>query len=204
MSGQTWTERELKRSEFINRELRSEIRELRAKLAAIESEQVDANPCAIISKDDGRDYGRFFLTPISNCGKFETMKMLNFWSNPQEIPTKTHPFAWLLKFISSRPQGCSTPADWLDHAHDHLTALGELPAGFPRSVDLIPDLVARFPESRASYVLAFVHCRALCLHFVQAARRQVMMSSRDGRAHQVIDARLPSHVRRNLIARLDG
>ena len=43
MSGQTRTDRELKRAEFVNRELQAEIRELRAKIAAIESEQVDAN-----------------------------------------------------------------------------------------------------------------------------------------------------------------
>lgn len=176
---------------------------LAAALMAMGIAPDDANPCAIISKDDGRDYGRFFLTPISNCGKFETMKLLYFWSNPEEL-SDCHPFAWLLDFISKRPQGCSTPADWLDHAHDHLTALGDLPRQFPRSLDLIPDMVTRLPEARPSYVLAFVHCRALCLDLVKRARRQVMMRSRDGRSANVIDANLPRTVRNNLIARLDG
>lgn len=164
----------------------------------------EVTPCSIISKADGRDYGRFFLTPISNCGKFEAMKLLHFWSHPNAIPTANHPFGWILEFISGRPQGCSTPDDWLDYAHDHLTAIGEIPAGFPRGVDMIPDLVARFPEARASYVLAFVHCRALCLDLVKRARRQVLMKSRDGLSANIIDSRLPRHVRNNLIARLDG
>lgn len=177
---------------------------LAAALMAMGIAPDDAYPCAIISKDDGRDYGRFFIGPISNCGKFETMKLLHFWSHPDEIPGDRHPFGWLLAFIAARPRGCSTPQDWLDYAHDHLTALGELPAGFPRNLDHIPDIVARAPESRASYVLAFAHCRALCLQLVRDARRQVMMKSRDGRSANVIDSRLPRHVRNNLIARLDG
>lgn len=164
----------------------------------------ELQPCVIISKEDGRDYGRFFITPISNCGKFETMKLMEYWTHPGKLPSASHPFGWVLKFIRERPHGCKAPADWLDHAHDHLAALGELPGGFPRVIDDVPGIVARFPEARASYVLAFVHCRALCLQLVRDARRQVLMSSRDGRSHQVIDARLPAHVRNNLIARLDG
>jgi hypothetical protein len=106
--------------------------------------------------------------------------------------------------VKARPAGCKSPADWLDHAHDHLQGIRELPTGFPRRMDDIPDMIARAPEARASYVLAFVHCRALCLSLVDRARRQVLMSSRDGRSHQIIDSRLPRHVRNNLIARLDG
>lgn len=177
---------------------------LAAALMAMGIPPDDFNPCSIISKDDGRDYGRFFIGPISNCGKFETMKLLHYWSFPSETPGVSHPFGWLLDFIGKRPQGCSTPNDWLDHAHDHLAAIGELPTGFPRNLDHIPDIVARAPEARASYVLAFAHCRALCLQLVKDARRQVLMRSRDGRSAQVIDARLPRGIRNNLIARLDG
>jgi hypothetical protein len=164
----------------------------------------DIQPCAIISKQDGKDYGRFFLTPISNCGKFETMKLLDLWTHPEKMPNQRHPFAWILELINSRPHVCRSSTDWLDHAHDHLQSIGELPTGFPRRMDDIPEMIARAPEARASYVLAFVHCRALCLSLVDRARRQVLMSSRDGRSHQIIDNGLPRHVRNNLIARLDG
>ena len=160
-----------------------------------------ASPCSIVSRDDGRDYGRFFIGAVSDCGKFETLKLMGYWSDPQQAPSN-HPFAWLLSFISGRPPGCSSVNDWLDYAHDHLAALGELPAGMPRNIHDIPPMTAKAPEARASYVLAFVHCRSLCLHLVRVARREVMLSK--GGAHSIIDSRLPRAIRNNLIARLDG
>lgn len=163
----------------------------------------DHAPCSLISKG-AKDYCRFFVQPISNCGKFETMKLMTFWTDPTQLPAHNHPFGWIMDFIRARPQGCHSPSDWLDYAHDHLTALGELPAGFPRRMDDIPEIAAKHPESRASYVLAFVHCREFCVTLARNARRQVMMTSRDGKSHQIIDTRLPLHQRRNLIARLDG
>ena len=162
-----------------------------------------ADPCKLILKDDGRNYVRFFIGPVSNCGKFEALKMLHFWSNDHEAPTN-HPFAWIMDFITGRPQGCSTSSDWLDYAHDHLTAIGALPQSMPRRLDDIPAITKTAPEARASYVLAFVHCRAFCLDLARNARRQIMMSSADGVSHSIIDSSLPFSIRKELLARLQG
>lgn len=157
--------------------------------------------CAVISKGS-RDYCRFYVQSISNCGKFETMKLMAFWS-ASGAPAN-HPFGWIMDFITARPQGCSSAADWLDHAFDTLSATGNVPKAFPRKMAEIPAMVASLPEARASYLLAFVHCREFCLSLTRQARRQVMMTSGDGERNQIIDSRLPVHVRNNLIARLDG
>lgn len=163
----------------------------------------ERNPCQMILRDDGKSYVRFFVGASSNCGKFETMKMLHLWSNQDEA-SPSHPFGWIMKFISSRPPGCANSSDWLDFAHDFLAASDDLPAKMPRRLDDIPAITKTAPEAKASYILAFVHCRAFCLDLVRNARRQVMMSSQDNVGHSLIDTNLPRNLQRDLIARLQG
>lgn len=164
-------------------------------------EHPHGDSCKLILRG-GSNYARFFLTPISTCGKFATMQVMAYWSDPSDIPSDQHPFGWILEFIRARPDGCRTSGDWLDFAHDFLAARGDLPRGFPRSIDDIGDICKTAPEARASYILAFVHCRRLCLMLVDQARRAVMQSK--GGSHTLIDTTLPRQTRNNLIARLDG
>jgi hypothetical protein len=158
--------------------------------------------CAVIHKDDGKSYGRFFLLPISACGKFETLKLMAEWSAKGTLPA-THPFVWILDFIAKRPQGVSNVADWLAWAHDYLAERGVPKIGLPRGLNDIPDFVAANPENLQGYVFAFVHFRALAFDEFRRAKNQVLMTGKHG-GSTLIDTKLPIATRNNLLARLEG
>jgi len=158
--------------------------------------------CAVIHKDDGKSYGRFFLLPISACGKFETLKLMAEWSAKGTLPA-THPFVWILNFIARRPQGVSNVSDWLAWAHDYLAERGVSKIGLPRGLNEIPDFVAANPENLQGYVFAFVHCRALAFDEFRRAKNQVLMTGKHG-GSTLIDTKLPIATRNNLLARLEG
>lgn len=157
--------------------------------------------CKLILRGS-HNYARFFLMPFSSCGKFLTLDLLAFWSHPEEIPHEEHPFKWIMDFVKARPAGVASAGEWLDFAHDYLRDRGDLPAGFPRDLEAIGGVCAANPEARFSYVLAFVHCRYLCVRIATQARRAVIMSK--GPAHAIIDATLPKKTRDELLSRLDG
>jgi len=158
--------------------------------------------CAVIHKDDGKSYGRFFLLPVSACGKFETLKLMGEWSVKGTLPAN-HPFVWILDFITARPHGCSTVSDWLNFAHVYAGQSGLPKAGLPANVRNIPDFVARNSESLAGHLFAFVHCRGVAQEEFRHAKNQVMMTNQTGGA-TIIDASLPIATRNNLLARLEG
>ena len=157
-------------------------------------------PCTVIHADNGKSYGRFFLLPVSACGKYETLKLLQFWDAPRTTVPATHPFGWVMDFIQARPGDRMTADEWMDHAHDYLAGIGEI-GPHPKNYAAIPDSIAKLPESLSSYLFAFVHCRALCLDLFRRAKQQVYMR-KHGSA--IIDTNLPKQIRNNLIARLDG
>jgi hypothetical protein len=158
-------------------------------------------PCHIIHKDDGKSYGRFMLLSQSIDGKHQIGDLMEGWNNPAGL-AGNHPFAWLMAFIRERPQGVSTPDDWIGYAHDYLAERSKAKPGMPTRLAHIPDFVTAFADDLAGYVFAFIDCRNLAFLEFKAAKHQVMQTR--GRAHAIIDANLSRPIRNEILARLEG
>lgn len=127
------------------------------------------NPAMAVKADNGRDYGRFYLTPVSIDGTVSLELCNQAWNTGKVNPSEKHGqgFQWVMDFIQARPRGVTTRADWLAFAHDHLREHGGmLRWGWPKQLDEIPPFVAKNPETRAGYVFAFVYCRSTCLELI--------------------------------------
>ncbi len=161
------------------------------------------SPCAVINRDNGKTYGRWFLLPTSADGKHDTHKLDRAWSGLEVLPAN-HPFVWLMDFVKhGRGEGCRTIPDWMGAAHDHCRDLEIKANGLPRSLAQVEGLIAKLPEARESYVFAFVHCRDLAFRLYQHERNVQVMQTRGG-ASSLIDVRLPKPARIELLSRLDG
>jgi hypothetical protein len=125
-------------------------------------------PIKLIARDNGKDYTRFHFRMKSICGKYDTHDLSAAWTNHDNFNRENpnHPFAWLMDFIATKPRGCVNADDWQVHAAAFL----ELP------IDAVRKLYAKAaqtcsasPESKASYVVAFIRNRCDMIH---AAKHQ--------------------------------
>ena len=139
----------------------------------------------------------------SACGKYDTHDLSAAWTNHDGFKraNPNHPFSWLMDFIATKPRGCVNADDWQCHAATFL----ELP------IDAVRTLYARAkqtcaasPESKASYVVAFIHNRCDMIH---AAKRQAdkggfkTMQDR-GKSVLMMPAKAPKRIKDFLLSHL--
>lgn len=165
----------------------------------------DREPAALILSDNGQSYGRFYLYPHSEDGRFTTESLMRFWSGLESLEPQD-PFRQISEFIRNRPEGVRTREDWFAYCVDTLASEGIQVPGLT-SIEGIPAYVRSLPESRQSYLLAFVANRSLCVELYKTCKRKIMVSRRHSwnqTAHSLIDTRLDKSIRNNLLSRLEG
>jgi len=113
------------------------------------------NPVELIARDNGRDYTRFHFREVSYCGKYTPEELSSAWTDADQFKAEnpSHPFSVVMGFISSRPQGCSLPDNWMEHAAEYL----QMPVDAVRKTCKGIDAACKAsPESPATYVCAFI------------------------------------------------
>jgi hypothetical protein len=157
-------------------------------------------PVKIIDGGGEKSYASFRVCAYSDDGQHQTDACMGHWSNIEPF-TPDNPFAVVCKFISGRPAGKLSAADWMDYAVDYLQSQGVQLPGL-RQVSDIGSFVAAIPTAPESYVLAFVANRQTCLALYRNATRSVYMQRGD--RHAVIDNTLPKWQRMEILSRLQG
>jgi hypothetical protein len=161
-------------------------------------------PVKVIMSDFQRPYATFKVGESSSDGVHITEHLMLHWSNQKLLP-EVSPFAAICDFIKAKPDGKLSSDDWLDHAVRYLAAQGVSLPGLRRISD-IADFVAKFPKNPESYILAFVANRVVCQDLYHNARRATYQSVvQEGNArHTLIDTKLPTWQRNELLSRLQG
>lgn len=178
---------------------------LAAALMAVGFPLQPGNECeAIACNGHRKPYARWHVMPMSSDGKLDVFRMMQAWSGIGDKLPKDHCFTWVCEFIKyGRGAGCSTNEDWLGAAHDHCRELGLKSDAIAKAAFQKDGEVRTIGDTREAYIMAFVSCRAHALRLWDEEKRVKVMQSRSG-AHTLIDAKLPAHVRNELLSRLDG
>lgn len=158
-------------------------------------------PVTVTLSESMPDRGSWNLCAATIDGDESVATLSAWWTNPKSA-RRDHPFALLMEFISARPTECSGVASWLDHAHAWLARRGLRPINAPRNLAGIKDFVARFNNSKAGYVFAFVWNRQTCLDLYHRANPEIELR-RGGRMTRV-GVNLDKRQAANLIARING
>lgn len=160
-------------------------------------------PIELIARDNGRDYTRFHFLTASHCGKYSPEGLSAAWASPAAFKAESpsHPFAVLMDFISTRPNGCSNQDEWLCHA---ASFLGLSRDATRKTYAGIVKTCKASPESSASYVLAFIRNR---IDLITAAKRLAsdgQFSNMQDRSKSVsiIPAKAPKRIRDFLISHI--
>lgn len=162
------------------------------------------SPVRVIMSDFQRPYASFKIGESSSDGIHITETLMRYWSGEKPLPDD-HPFVKISHFIKGKPEGKLTADDWLSYAVSHLSSQGVSLSGLRRISD-IESFVTRFPKNPESYILAFVANRVVCQDLYHNARRSTYKSvESDGAAkHTLIDSKLPTWQRNELLSRLQG
>lgn len=161
------------------------------------------NPAAIIIKEDGTSYSSFRLMPMSADGKESTGALMDWWSNPHKAK-QGHPFKALMAFLGDAPPGCKRATDWLDFAHQWLSARQQRPPDAPRKIEDIPDFVSRHQGDLAGYIFAVAFNRETCWQEYLIARESPDYLMRRGKAVTKVNHSTPKRIADELITRLKG
>lgn len=144
----------------------------------------------VILSDNGREYCRFFLMPLSLDGQLGTKDLMTAWSS-RSGDGAGHAFGWLMRFLADKPRDVSTLSDWFGWAHDWLRGQREL-GRWPTTLEKASEFVNRHPEDKAGYVFAFLVNRDLCFQLAKAAMESPQVHMRHGRTgHILMDERTP-------------
>jgi len=111
-------------------------------------------PCSVIEAEDGHTYTTFIYLPVGIDGRTISDQLLAHWAGKIALPTDDG-FAQICEFIRARPKGVQRSADLMDFAMKYLSERGEVVMGV-RQFDDIPDFVAKAPNGRAQFILAYV------------------------------------------------
>jgi len=150
--------------------------------------------CAVIAHENGAVYSRYYFEPYSVDGKFETITMSRAWSRMDTLPAD-HPLHWLSSFARQSEKGF-TISDWLGLACD-IYELKHI-----ANVETARQHIAQFPNNAESYCLAFILNRIELYALHKSATQKIYMSK--GKSSAMIDVRLASPQKRELINRLNG
>lgn len=157
-------------------------------------------PCSLIMRDNGENYGRFHLNLISIHGDYHADSIADWWDSPSSCNDAI--FSQLMQFIKAGIKAkCSNASDWLEFAINHLTESGI--TVHPANIRAIPDHIQRDPNSISNHILAYVYNRDHAFRIFQNAKRSIMIT-RNKNDHACIDTNLPRHQQKELLARLEG
>lgn len=162
-------------------------------------------PIAVMESANGQ-YGSWRLLEQSQDGAESTFALMVAWANPSDSPLRPdHPFYDVCAFIKARPRNMSETGDILSFAVDYIKDRGEPLHGL-RSVDDIPSFVDALPDSKASYILAYIFNRQTCFNLFRKARRKLYYEAQDGSntRRALIDSTLPRWQAKELLSRLQG
>lgn len=156
-------------------------------------------PVVVVKRDNGRDYGRFNLEPLSVCGRFSVLRLDKMFGGDAPTNPGEENFAAILAFVKARPSGVRTLDDWYGFACEWLRDQGEtvIPAR-----GAVEDFIKGAPNSMPAHIFAFILNRAHAFDLAKAAcgRPQIMASR--GKAHVLLDERLPRRVKADIYSRL--
>ena len=154
------------------------------------------DPCSIVKRDNGKDYGRFHILTTSLDGSYQSEHLFKMWKERGKNPDAFcdyHEFNFLMDFVTfGRSQGCSSSRDWFEVAHIFLKDRDELSSCYPLTIKDIQKHVELFPNVLSSYVWAFVDNRDHCLKVSKKFSKIKALAS-FGDNHVAIDQHLPKH-----------
>lgn len=163
-------------------------------------------PAQVVKCENGRDYCRWFLAPVSLNGRVSIADTNEAWSKravPEGNPW-LRGFGFVMDFVASRSRAVSTTDDWIAHAHHHLKDKGESGRwSWPRKADQIQDFVAKHPEDRCGYVFAMVVNRDLCMHLWREACEDPRLLLAGSSGHTMLRERAPAW-RKKLLLQMIG
>ena len=160
-------------------------------------------PIELIARDNGKDYRRFHFLRTSPCGKYDVNEMSLAWSDPASFKRENpaHPFALVMDFIATRPNGCGNQDEWLCHAASFLgLSINSIRAAYKD----ITRACAASPESPASYVLAFIRNRMDLIHAIKrkAASGDFSAMQSAGKSVSLISEKAPSRIKNFLLSHI--
>lgn len=161
----------------------------------------EVDPCSLVLRDNGKNYARFHVCPVSIDGAYNAERLMDFWRTPSNCNDAS--FATVMAFVKAgRDNSVTRSSDWLDYAHTYIEEMGGVVRSLPASIADITDFIANDPETSNAHIFAFVYNRDYCWQVVQKARRRIMITR--GNAHAAIDTNLAKWRRNELLARLEG
>ncbi len=161
-------------------------------------------PCTVIESEDGHTYTSFIYLPVGVDGRTLSDHLIAHWVGKIKLPDDDG-FAQVCEFIRARPKGVQRSADLMDFAMKYLADRAE-PVFGVRQFDDIPDFVAKAPNGRAQFILAYVWNRDICYQLHKRAGRSVHMGdmSKTGGRCAIIGHNLPQWQKRELVSRFLG
>ena len=159
-------------------------------------------PVKLISTE-ASDYVRFHMEATSDDGRFDTMELMAAWQGAAQFKRENegHPFTLLMDFIVTRPDGCRSQTDWLEHAADFLeVGMDVVTASIKRAAEVC----RKSPESPISYVVAFLCARAQFVATAQYARKHGHINHMIERGPSIatFSERLPKHQQKEILSRI--
>lgn len=154
----------------------------------------DGNPCSIIAHENGHVYSRYHFLPYSIDGRISIEGVNELWSNMKKCPDN-HPLKYVSDFVCNFEKGM-TIASMFDLAHE-LYDIGHV-----KNNDDAKTHIARFPDNRESYALAFILNRIELYALHKSATKKIYMSK--GKSGLCVDVALQSNKKKELINRLNG
>lgn len=160
-------------------------------------------PLELVARDNGHDYVRFHFSEQSFCGLYTPYELSDAWARPASFKEENpdHPFSSIMDFIASRPRGCETLDDWLDHASAFLV----LPIDAVRTLYRgIAKTCKASPESVASYICAYVRNREDLVNAIRNRGRCGNFSNMmdRGKSVSMIPAKAPKRIRDFLLSHI--
>jgi hypothetical protein len=167
----------------------------------IPSEPIE--PVKLIASDTGRDYVRFFLMHVSIDGLYETAEISHAWEDPKAFKAErgTNPISSIMEFIQTRPRGCKTPDDWINHAAKFL---GMDMDAVMRIYNNIGRVCKTQPEHLSSYIVAFCRNRSDLVTMAKQAesRGNIRNLQSHGKAFSLIPEKAPRRIRDYLLSHI--
>lgn len=161
------------------------------------------DPVSVVESDRGK-YGSYNVAEYSEDGLEDVETLLGHWGGTAPLPDD-HGFAFICRFIRSRPMGIHRTADLLDYAVSYLRERDHALPGLAVLAD-VPSFVNSLPKGEAAHVLAYVWNRELCFQLYRTASRKIFYQEGTGRdaRRALLDTRLPKWQAREILSRLQG
>jgi len=160
-------------------------------------------PVKLIADDRGRDYVRFFMMHVSIDGLYETAEISHAWEDPKAFKAERgeNPVSSIMDFIRTRPRGCKTPDDWLNHA---AAFLGYSMDAVMKIHNNIGRVCKSQPEHLSSYIVAFCRNRSdlVTLAKMAESKGNIRNMQNIGPSFSLIPAKAPKRIREYLLSHL--